>query len=367
MKKFIIHTNSYAGNFEREMCAFITGQIGECSVGHKLVDNEISDKFHQYICQVDDDGCKRPVTIYPNPKYSNNGLGHIFDKTNIEECKIVQQKYVDYIKNDRLKRLYNTLAFYEGTKYNVSSIEEEIISVEKEIANYLTIPPMEISTYPAYNSVCIYVTDNIPDNLVELMKERAYLYPEKCKEDIIIEGFELLTDEVKENEVIESMSIPKVIDYNEVVFHPWLEFNDCGGNFTISMSFHDSYSYDVDELTEFINIPDGCIIKDNEFVKIKISEEYRKKICEKIYQIFGLKYIEPVYNDEIEKLFGKFHRNYYSKHVINIKIKSIGLMNFLNRFFEIGFTNNIMNPDKSYWRLAYDATLENYLKKLDEF
>ncbi|KKK83825.1 hypothetical protein LCGC14_2789530, partial [marine sediment metagenome] len=30
---FIIDTDSYAGNFEREMCAYITGRVGECGVG----------------------------------------------------------------------------------------------------------------------------------------------------------------------------------------------------------------------------------------------------------------------------------------------------------------------------------------------
>lgn len=30
---FIIKTNAYAGNFEREMCAYMTGMIGGCEVG----------------------------------------------------------------------------------------------------------------------------------------------------------------------------------------------------------------------------------------------------------------------------------------------------------------------------------------------
>lgn len=29
----VADTNQYAGNFERELCAYITGQYGECSVG----------------------------------------------------------------------------------------------------------------------------------------------------------------------------------------------------------------------------------------------------------------------------------------------------------------------------------------------
>ncbi len=35
---FVIDTDTYAGNFEREMCAYVTGQIGECEVS-RLMEN----------------------------------------------------------------------------------------------------------------------------------------------------------------------------------------------------------------------------------------------------------------------------------------------------------------------------------------
>jgi hypothetical protein len=38
----IIDTDSYSGNFEREMCAFITGQVGESEVGSEIVEKERS-------------------------------------------------------------------------------------------------------------------------------------------------------------------------------------------------------------------------------------------------------------------------------------------------------------------------------------
>ena len=64
----------YSGSFEREMCAYITGHIGECGVGYSFVDKKYTKLFKPYILQIDEQnsGCKRPVKIYPNPKYSNN-------------------------------------------------------------------------------------------------------------------------------------------------------------------------------------------------------------------------------------------------------------------------------------------------------
>lgn len=60
----VIKTDSYAGNFEREMCAHLTGHIGDCEVGQKYVDKTISAEFDEIIGnEADDNGCYRPVTL----------------------------------------------------------------------------------------------------------------------------------------------------------------------------------------------------------------------------------------------------------------------------------------------------------------
>ena len=79
---FVIDTDKYAGNFEREICAYITGQIGECEVGKenaKLARQEIPDvvaRLDELIDSVpDENGCHRPVSIFPTPGWFNNGMG----------------------------------------------------------------------------------------------------------------------------------------------------------------------------------------------------------------------------------------------------------------------------------------------------
>lgn len=60
----VIKTDSYAGNFERELCAWLTGTIGECGVGKKLVESDIEEMFEDILYQMPDDhGCYRPVSI----------------------------------------------------------------------------------------------------------------------------------------------------------------------------------------------------------------------------------------------------------------------------------------------------------------
>jgi len=79
---FIIDTDTYAGNFERPMCAYVTGQIGECNVGKEQAElakkeiPEVVEQLEELIEHVPDEhGCHRPVSIFPNPRYGNDGDG----------------------------------------------------------------------------------------------------------------------------------------------------------------------------------------------------------------------------------------------------------------------------------------------------
>ena len=78
---FVIDTEQYAGNFEREMCAHVTGRIGECEVGDEFVDEEIANKFENVMDVSDDNGCYRPTTCFPlKGDGDNNAVAIFFDK-----------------------------------------------------------------------------------------------------------------------------------------------------------------------------------------------------------------------------------------------------------------------------------------------
>lgn len=80
----IIDTENYAGNFDRDMCGYITGQYGECGVGYELAEHFKHEIKHAgwwdkntYQNQ-DENGCERPVAIVPTPGWYNNGYGGHF-------------------------------------------------------------------------------------------------------------------------------------------------------------------------------------------------------------------------------------------------------------------------------------------------
>ena len=85
--EFVIDTTEYAGNFEREMCAYVTGCTGDCGIGGDVADkvrDEISqsgffDEIDDLVCRLPDDhGCYRPVSTGPTPGFVNDGYGDCY-------------------------------------------------------------------------------------------------------------------------------------------------------------------------------------------------------------------------------------------------------------------------------------------------
>lgn len=97
---FIIDTNEYAGNFEREMTAFITGVVGECEVGDEYVDQEITEMFDEEIQHAsDDNGCYRPCEVYKGDSVA------IFFNSKPSDALIETMKSRAYLFNDKRKQL----------------------------------------------------------------------------------------------------------------------------------------------------------------------------------------------------------------------------------------------------------------------
>ena len=88
--RFVIDTDSYAGNFEREMCAYVTGVVGDCTTGEDFAaiylqeTKEEESQFLDYIEQrPDEHGNFRPTSIYKTKgpkKEPYNSVAIFFNK-----------------------------------------------------------------------------------------------------------------------------------------------------------------------------------------------------------------------------------------------------------------------------------------------
>jgi len=139
---FVVDTNCYAGNFERELCAYMTGEVGDCGVGDAeaaCAKKEAATLLKKYnleelvVSVPDENGCCRPAVLVPNSKYGNDGMG----------------KEVLLTAENR-------------TKYH----------------------------YPAYFSVGIHLRESPQADISEFLKGRANAYA--AEHGIVIEGFRLL-------------------------------------------------------------------------------------------------------------------------------------------------------------------------------
>jgi len=116
---FVIDTNRYAGNFEREMCAYMTGQIGDCEVGDKLAkvaEREIpeeTEQFEDIIEQVPDEhGCYRPASISID---INSVTIYFRSIPNPELMKILKERAQKFAKKEKIKVLGFRLLEYRET------------------------------------------------------------------------------------------------------------------------------------------------------------------------------------------------------------------------------------------------------------
>jgi hypothetical protein len=215
----IIDTNKYAGNFERELCAYCTGIIGECEVGDDLVPSFQEyiktigwkeNKFEEVVAQVaDDHGCERPVSIYPNPRWFNNGVGGEYRKAekNVEEkalCGYINEVIRDNKESlNRIKHMIGkSNAELEASRagWTKAEIDKEMTRYNKEIERAKN--TKKVSHYPSYCSVAIFFEEKPSEEMIDIIKQRASEYcksPEVrgkrgifTKEIIKIEGYRLI-------------------------------------------------------------------------------------------------------------------------------------------------------------------------------
>lgn len=216
---FVVDTDHYAGNFERQMCAYVTGMVGECGVGEEEevifeeeVDiNPLLDE-HDYSIVMEmptGDGlpCMRPCEIYPNPRWFNHGMGGHFryDDPEAEEKALADWKR-ETIKNAK-KGIKNAKAW----KWSKGALANEVERRQNEIQRAEN--KTQVNHYPAYMSVAIFLEERPSESQIEFLKKRSHKFFEEYlpNEDdsrmvqsaVTIEGFRLV--EVVVNHIEEEL------------------------------------------------------------------------------------------------------------------------------------------------------------------
>ena len=146
---FVVDTDQYSGNFERQMTAYVTGCFGDCGVGDEHakmfkneVDAELAKRLKEIVVSISDEkGCWRPASIYSTPEFFNDGFGNA----------------------------------WPDEKWG----SQEVIDAFKSACKEYDHDEEELKRHPSYQSVAIFLRKIPDDDLLELMVERAKSF---CKD-----------------------------------------------------------------------------------------------------------------------------------------------------------------------------------------
>lgn len=112
----VLSTNFYAGNFERQLTAYCTGQVGECGVGEAMTDLFVidmkldkddldteKDPFWDIIVHIPDErGCPRPCSIYRGKKGYNDLVIYFSEPPSKEQVALITKRAKLYAKDPRI-------------------------------------------------------------------------------------------------------------------------------------------------------------------------------------------------------------------------------------------------------------------------
>lgn len=181
MYKFIIDTDQYSGNFEREMTAYLTGCVGECGVGDEYVDlfkkENVNNITFDNVMFIQDRGCARPCSIEITPGWFNDGIGNVYRENCFDE-KQVLKKYSDSVRSYESVYIKQKENYRErlqkGEKvsnWTVEACNREISNHNKKIQDAENLK--SIKKYKAYNSVVIFFEIKPTDEQINFMKQQA--------------------------------------------------------------------------------------------------------------------------------------------------------------------------------------------------
>jgi hypothetical protein len=187
---FVIDTESYAGNFEREMCGYATGYDDEYAAlarpdlfrleEPELVDGEETIFYEIFDIRTnepgDDGGYPHPCDSFPTPGWFNNGVGGQFREGQEEEAKEAKKQY----------------CLREAERHKDSG--QQARQMWKKRAE----EPM--FKYPCHNSVAIFFDELPSQKLLNVLQRRCRKFAQQIKEisghgeSVTITGFRLLEE-----------------------------------------------------------------------------------------------------------------------------------------------------------------------------
>lgn len=204
----IIDTNKFAGEFEVEICDYITGQCDVESKEAMLARSEIPDMVDEFgeamTWFTDEHGRDIPVEIWPTPGWFNHGLGKHFQYGQESEALA---DYIQCVEKYCLSQI-------EGVKRNSHKSwtpEAKEIEIKALQDKMMADKASGLKKYPAYMSVAIHFKEKPSASMIGVIKQRAHAFVDHVKSTWI----DYRTDEYRDFEITGFRLVRKEIVFKE--------------------------------------------------------------------------------------------------------------------------------------------------------
>ncbi len=178
---FVVDTNTYAGNFEREMTAHCTGQVGGCGVGNTYAEAFQQEHPEEFKAlerlieqQPDDHGVFRPASIHPTPGFWNDGLGNEWPDA-------------DWGKPETIETYRKAVLDYQTKSKGLMELDAA------------TVMP---GRHPSYQSVAMFFGEPVPDPLLIFMAEQVKTFVPKWGLTLEVSGCRFIHERIVAEEKV---------------------------------------------------------------------------------------------------------------------------------------------------------------------
>lgn len=184
---FAVDTDSYAGGFERELVAHMTGCYGDCDVGkdealraRREMKRDPSLKkarrwFLKYVVnEPDDKGCARPASIFPTPGWFNDGMGNEHPTLKLGSQEVHDQ-YVESVRKYYGERIESAKKWFERSvnEEMAASARDAIRRHDEQLTSAIEKGP---GNHSSFQSAVVWLDKKPPQWIIDVLKERAMAY-----------------------------------------------------------------------------------------------------------------------------------------------------------------------------------------------
>lgn len=206
---FVVDTETFAGGFECEVVAHMTGEVGECGVGKAIAkaarldmkqteDQRLARRWlrRHVISRPDENGHRRPASIYPTPGWLNDGHGGAYRESEIS-AHWVAERYIAtvkaYYEPHRERALKN--AADEEDKGNADSATRWRAEAARHTEAIADAESRGPGQFPSYQSAVVWLDKNPPAGVSLVLKKRAtgfFATKRKWSGPVTVTGFRVI-------------------------------------------------------------------------------------------------------------------------------------------------------------------------------